>query len=153
MRFVATSSVSRFDRFETTPVSGVRLFRLNLEDQFGQTRLSTRDGILVPELTRGGAVEGARNAFELLFSRSDVAVAERAEQSLNTIANERARGAVAFTDNDVLSQSFFCALNLRHGNLYKNLSNNVFFKLRRGSKRRSKKDGYASTGRRFGPVS
>lgn len=147
------SSVSRIDGFETTPESGVRLFRLNLEDQFGQTRLSARDGVLVPELTGGGAVEGARYAFELLLSRSDVAFAEGAEQGLNTVANERARGAVAFTDNDVLSQSFFCALNLRHDNLYKKLSNNVFFKLRRGSKRRSKKDGYASTGRRFGPAS
>ena len=106
MRFVATSSVSRFDGFETTPESGVRLFRLNLEDQFGQTRLSARDGVFVPELTCGGAVESARNAFELLFSRGDVAFAEGAEQGLNTVANERARGAVAFTDNDVLSQSF-----------------------------------------------
>ena len=36
---------------------------------------------------------------------------------LDAVADDRASGAVAFADNNVLSQSFLGALNIRHGSL------------------------------------
>jgi hypothetical protein len=71
----------------------------------------------VPQVAGGGAVKSAANAFELFLGGRDVAGAERFDEVLDAVADDRASGAVAFADNDVLSQSFLSALNIRHGSL------------------------------------
>ena len=91
---------------------------LDLEDQLGKARLFARRVVLVPKIASGGAVESAANAFELFLGGRDVAGAERFEEVLNAVADDRASGAVAFAGNNVLSQSFLGALNIRHGSLF-----------------------------------
>ena len=91
------------------------MFSLNLNEEFGQAGLFTRGRILVPQFFGSGAIESAANAWELGFRRGDVAGAERFEQVLDTVADDGARGAITFATNGVLSLSFLCAFNIRHG--------------------------------------
>lgn len=87
----------------------------------------------MPEAARGGAIEGAADLRELGFRGRDIAGAKGLQKGLDTIADDGASRAVAFTNNDVLSESFFCALNIWHGNLEKNLRNNVFLQTSPGA--------------------
>ena len=90
------------------------LFRLDFNDELREARLLARSRVLVPELTRGGAVKRAANATELGFGSLDVAGAKLLDEGLDTVTDDRARGAVTFATDDILSKSFFSALNIRH---------------------------------------
>ncbi len=68
----------------------------------------------MPEAASGGAIEGAADLRELSFGSGDVAGAEGLQKGLDTVADDRASGAVTFTKDDILSESFFSALNVRH---------------------------------------
>lgn len=93
------------------------LFRLDFNDELREARLLTGSRILVPELTSGGAVKRAANATELGFGSLDIAGAKLLDKGLDTVADDRARGAITVATDDILSKSFFSALNIRHVNL------------------------------------
>ena len=97
------------------------MFSLDLNDEFGQTRLFTRGRVFVPQFFSPGAIESAAYAWELSFGRGDVAGAERFEQVLDTVADDGASCAITFATNGVLSLSLLGAFNIRHGCVLQNL--------------------------------
>lgn len=68
----------------------------------------------MPKIFRGGAVQRAANISELRFRINEIPLLKGTNHLFNSITDDRPRGAISLANDDVLTMSFFCTLNVRH---------------------------------------